>query len=153
MLSTFLVSPLKILYPLPHPPAPHPPTPTFWSRHSPILGDRTFPGPSASPPIDDLLGCPLLLMQLEQWVPPCVFFDLVSHGALGVLVSSYCCSSEGTENPFSSLGTFSSSFSGDWKGFLWVQLSQQLRLCNSLLPMLSSALWNSYNSLSLFSEC
>jgi hypothetical protein len=30
-----------------------------------------------------------------------------------VLVSSYCCSSYGTANPFSSLGTFSSSFIGD----------------------------------------
>jgi hypothetical protein len=34
-------------------------------------------------------------------------------GALGVLVSSYCCSSYGAANPFSSLGTFSSSFIGD----------------------------------------
>jgi hypothetical protein len=30
-----------------------------------------------------------------------------------VLVSSYCCSSYGTANPFSSLGIFSSSFTGD----------------------------------------
>jgi hypothetical protein len=33
--------------------------------------------------------------------------------ALGVLVSSYCCSSCRTADPFSSLGTFSSSFIGD----------------------------------------
>jgi hypothetical protein len=33
--------------------------------------------------------------------------------ALGVLVSSYCCSSYGAANPFSSLGTFSRSFIGD----------------------------------------
>jgi hypothetical protein len=38
--------------------------------------------------------------------------DLVL-GALGVLVSSYCCSSYGAANPFSSLGPFSSSFIGD----------------------------------------
>jgi hypothetical protein len=31
---------------------------------------------------------------------------------MGVLVSSYCCSSYGAANPFSSLGTFSSSFIG-----------------------------------------
>jgi hypothetical protein len=31
----------------------------------------------------------------------------------GVLVSSYCCSSYGAVNPFSSLGPFSSSFIGD----------------------------------------
>ena len=34
-------------------------------------------------------------------------------GSSGVLVSSYCCSSYGAANPFSSLGTFSSSFIGD----------------------------------------
>ena len=34
-------------------------------------------------------------------------------GALGVLVSSYCSSSYGAANPFSSLDTFSSSFIGD----------------------------------------
>ena len=33
--------------------------------------------------------------------------------ALGVLVSSYCCSSYGAANPFSSLGPFSSSSIGD----------------------------------------
>jgi hypothetical protein len=32
---------------------------------------------------------------------------------VGVLVSSYCCSSYGAANPFSFLGTFSSSFIGD----------------------------------------
>jgi hypothetical protein len=33
--------------------------------------------------------------------------------ALGVLVNSYCCSSYRTADPFSYLGTFSSSFNGD----------------------------------------
>jgi hypothetical protein len=36
-----------------------------------------------------------------------------SLGALEVLVSSYYCSSYGAANPFSFLGTFSSSFIGD----------------------------------------
>jgi hypothetical protein len=36
-----------------------------------------------------------------------------SQGALGLLVSSYCCSSYGASNPFSYLGTFSSSSIGD----------------------------------------
>jgi hypothetical protein len=36
-----------------------------------------------------------------------------SLGALGVLVSSYCCSSYGPANSFSSFGPFSSSFIGD----------------------------------------
>jgi hypothetical protein len=34
----------------------------------------TFTGPGASPLIDDGLGHPLLHMQLEPWVPPCVLF-------------------------------------------------------------------------------
>jgi hypothetical protein len=38
--------------------------------------------------------------------------QLETH-ALGVLVSSYCCSSYNAADPFSSLGTFSSSFTGD----------------------------------------
>jgi hypothetical protein len=41
---------------------------------NPLLRHRTFTGPRASPPIDDRLGHPLLHMQLEAWVPPCVFF-------------------------------------------------------------------------------
>jgi hypothetical protein len=45
------------------------------------------------------LGHPLLHMQLETQ-------------ALGVLVSSYCCSSYRVADPFSSLGIFSSSFIG-----------------------------------------
>jgi hypothetical protein len=45
-----------------------------WSWHSPILGHRTFTGPRASPPIDDQLIHPLLHMQPEPEVPPCVFF-------------------------------------------------------------------------------
>jgi hypothetical protein len=50
------------------------PTPTSWPWHSPTLGHRTFTGPRAPPPIDDRLGHPLLHMQLEPWLPPCVFF-------------------------------------------------------------------------------
>ena len=38
---------------------------------------------------------------------------VLSLGALGVLVSSYCCSSYGDANPFSSLGPFSSSSTGN----------------------------------------
>jgi hypothetical protein len=42
----------------------------------PILGNITFTGPKASPLIDDWLDHRLLHMQLEPWVPPCVFFGL-----------------------------------------------------------------------------
>ena len=75
MLSPFLVSSSKIPYPLSTPLLPNPPTPASWPWHPPILGYRTFPRPRASPPIDGRLGHPLLRMQLETQVPPCVFFD------------------------------------------------------------------------------
>ena len=55
-------------------PAPQPTTPVSWPWHPLVLGHRTFTGPRASPPTDDLLGHPLLHMQLEPQVPPCVFF-------------------------------------------------------------------------------
>jgi hypothetical protein len=42
--------------------------------HSPTLEHRAFTGQRASPPIDVRLGHPLLHMQLEPWVPPCVLF-------------------------------------------------------------------------------
>jgi hypothetical protein len=73
MLSPFLVSSLKIPYTLPL--LSNPPTPSFWPWHSPILGHMIFTGPRASSPIDGRLGHPLLHMQLETQVPPCVFFD------------------------------------------------------------------------------
>ena len=49
-------------------------TPTSWPWHSPTLDHRVFTGPRASPLIDDQLGHPLLHMQLEPWVLPCVLF-------------------------------------------------------------------------------
>ena len=79
---------------------PNLPNPASWPWHSPILGHRIFTRPRASPTIDGRLGHLLLHMQLET-------------GALGVLVSSYCCSTYRVSDPFSSLGTFSSSFIGD----------------------------------------
>jgi hypothetical protein len=78
---------------------PNQPTPVFWSWHYPVLGHMIFTKPRASPPIDGRLGHPLLHMQLEIQ-------------ALGVLVSSYCCSSYRVADPFSSLVTFSSSSIG-----------------------------------------
>ena len=58
-----------------------------------------FTRPRASPPIDGQLGHPQLYMQLETQL-------------WEVLVSSYCCSSYRVADPFSSLGTFSSSSIG-----------------------------------------
>jgi hypothetical protein len=68
------------VFPCESPPSPtpyqltNPPTPASWPWHSPTLGHRAFTGPRVSPPIDDLQGHPLLHMQLEPRVPPCVIF-------------------------------------------------------------------------------
>jgi hypothetical protein len=78
---------------------PNPHTPSSWPWHSPVLGHIIFARPRASPPNDGRLGHLLLHMQLET-------------RALGLLVSSYCCSSYRVTDPFSSLGTFSSSSIG-----------------------------------------
>jgi hypothetical protein len=88
--------------PVPFPcpvPFPSPPSPTSWPWHSPVLGHIIFIKSRASPPNDGQLGHLLLHMQLET-------------RALGVLDSTYICSSCMVADPFSSLGTFSSSFIG-----------------------------------------
>jgi hypothetical protein len=68
-------SPLPLLlagcYPI------HLPTPPSLPWHSSTLGHRAFIGPRASLPIDAQQGHPLLHMQLEPWVPPCVLFGLL----------------------------------------------------------------------------
>ena len=85
--------------PMPFPcPAPQPNQTCFLALAFPCTGTyMIFSRPKASPPIDGQLGHPLLHMQLQT-------------RALRLLVSSYCCSSYGVADPFSSLGTFSSSF-------------------------------------------
>jgi hypothetical protein len=94
----------------------------------PILRHRTFTGPRASLPTDDWLGHPLLHMQLEPWVPPCVFFGWwVSTRELW---GYWNCSSYEAANPFSSLCTFSSSFIEDTalsNGWLWASTSVFVR--------------------------
>jgi hypothetical protein len=116
ILSPFLVPPpRKLPMPLSSPP-PHQPTDTHsQSWHSPILGHRTFTGPTVDPPIDDQLGHLLLHMQLELWVPTSVFFGwwFSPRELWGILVSSYFCFSYGLANPFSSLGTLYGSFIGN----------------------------------------
>jgi hypothetical protein len=76
---------------------PNPPTPVSWPWHFPVLGHMIFKRPRASLSNGGRLGHPLLHMQLETQI-------------WGVLVSSYCCSTYRVADPFSSLGTFSSSF-------------------------------------------
>jgi hypothetical protein len=74
MSSPFLVSPWKSHIPIILILQPNPQNPIPGSGIS-LLGHRAFTGPSASPPIDDLLGHPLLLILLKQQVPTSVFFD------------------------------------------------------------------------------
>jgi hypothetical protein len=52
-------------------------------------------------------------MQLEPWVPPCIFLMVWSLGVLGILFGSYCCSFYGSASSFRSFGPFSSSVIGD----------------------------------------
>jgi hypothetical protein len=73
MFSPFLVSSLKTSIPY-HFPTHELTHSISWPWHSPTLGLRAFTGQRASPPIDEQLGHPLLHMQLEPWVLPCVFF-------------------------------------------------------------------------------
>jgi hypothetical protein len=115
MLSPFLVSPLKNPSLLPTSPAPQPTQSHSQSWPSPILGHRTFTGHRASPPIDDPLGHPLLHIQVEPHVPPCVFFGwwFSSKELWGYWLVHIDVPPNGASDHFSSLGTFSSSFIGD----------------------------------------
>jgi hypothetical protein len=81
------------------PPLPYPPTPTSWGLCSPVLRHIKLHNQWASLSTDGQLGHLLIHMQLET-------------GALGVLVSSYCCSTYRVADRFSSLGTFSSTYIG-----------------------------------------
>jgi hypothetical protein len=85
--------------PIPSHPLPYPPTPTFWPWHSPVLGHIKFASP---------MGLSF------QWWPTRSSFDTYAARVKSsrVLVSSYCCSTYRVADPFSSLGTFSSSSIG-----------------------------------------
>ena len=76
---------------------PYPPI--FWPWRSPVLGHIKFASP---------MGLSF------QWWPTRPSFDTYAgrDKSSGVLVSSYCCSTYWVTDPFSSLGTFSSSSIG-----------------------------------------
>jgi hypothetical protein len=78
---------------------PYPPTPTFWPWRSPVLGHIKFAWP---------MGLSF------QWWPtrPSSATYAARDKSSGVLVSSYCCFTYRVADPFSSLGTFSSSSIG-----------------------------------------
>ena len=62
-------------------------------------------------------------------------------GRSGVPVGSYCCSSYGAANPFSSLGTFSSSFTGDPVLVQWMTVSIHFCICQALTKPLRRKLY------------
>jgi hypothetical protein len=81
----------------------YPLTPTFWPLHSPVLGNIKFARPRGFS---------------SQWWPTSpssatyAARDMSSVGGGALLISSYCCSTYRVADPFSSLGTFSSSSIG-----------------------------------------
>jgi hypothetical protein len=62
-------------------------------------------------------------------------------GSSGALVSSYCCSSYGAANPFSSLGTFSSFFIGDPCSVQWMTVIIHFCICQALAEPLRRQLY------------
>ena len=90
------------------------PTPTLLPWPSHILENQAFTGPRPCPPIDASQCHPLLHMQLEPWVPPCILFGwwfnplkLWGYWLIHIVVSY------GSTNPFNSLSPFSSSSIGN----------------------------------------
>jgi hypothetical protein len=87
-------------------------------------------GPRASPPIDVHQGHPLLCIQLEPWVPPCVLLDCWFRPWEPWLGFSY-----GVANPFSSFSPFSNSSIGDpvhAHSVQWLAESICLCICQTL---------------------
>jgi hypothetical protein len=94
----FKCYPQSSLYP-PRSLLPNQPTPDSWPWHSPVLGHMIF--------------CKTKGLSSHWWLTsPSSATNATRNTALrgGLLVNSYCCSSYRVADPFSSLGTFSSSF-------------------------------------------
>jgi hypothetical protein len=79
---------------------PHPPTPTSWPCLSPVLGHIKF--------------ARLMGLSFHWWPtrPSSDTYAARDTSSSGLLDSSYCCSTYRIADPFSSLGTFSSSSIG-----------------------------------------
>jgi hypothetical protein len=76
----------------------YPPTPTSWPWHSPVLGHIKFARPRG--------------LSSQWWLTRSSSATYAARDTLGVLVNSYCCSIYRFADPFSTLGTFSSSSIG-----------------------------------------
>jgi hypothetical protein len=94
----------KVPHTLPHP-LPYPPTPTSWPWSSPVQRQIKFARP---------MGLYFHWWLTRSSSDTYAARDTSSGGGVGggVLVSSYCCSTYKIADPFSSLGTFSSSSIG-----------------------------------------
>jgi hypothetical protein len=112
MLSYFLISTLqtpcppsasmKVFSHLPNTQCASPPS------DSPTLGHWAFTGPRASPSTDARWGHPLLHMQLEPWIPPCVHngwwfspWEVWSSGWLKLLFFLWVANTFNSFNPLS----------------------------------------------------
>jgi hypothetical protein len=86
--------------PIPSCPLPYPLTPTSWPWHSPVLRYIKFARPRG--------------LSFHWWPtrPSSDLYAATDMSSRGVLISSYCCSTYRIADPFSSLGTFSSSSIG-----------------------------------------
>jgi hypothetical protein len=81
-------------------PLPYPPTPNSWPWHYPILRHIKFAQP--------------MVLTFQWWLTRSSSDTHTARdtSSLGVLLTSYCCSTYRAADPFSSLGTFSSSSIG-----------------------------------------
>jgi hypothetical protein len=113
-------------YPPPH--SPIHPVPLLGPGVSLYWGIYSLQDQGASLPNDGWLGHLLIHMQPETW-------------ALGVLISSYCCSTYRVTDPFSSLGTFSnSSIAGPcvpFNSWLWASRHRHSLTRDSYIRVLS----------------
>ena len=130
MLSSFLFSPLKIPYPLP-PHLAHQPTPASW--HSPLLRSlhRTkvlsshwwLTRPSSATCTTRVTSSTMCFL----WMV------LYFQGSLGVLVSSYWCSSYGALDTFSSLGISLTPSLGTLCSIQWMPVNTHFCICQALV--------------------
>ena len=143
------------LSPLCLPLLPNAPTPTSWPWHFPILGHRTFTGTRVSPPFDVWLGCPLLHMQLESWVPLCVFFDwlfspreLWGHWLVHIVVPPI-----GLQNPSASWVVSLAPSLGTLCSVQWLAVSIHFCICQALAEPLKRQLYQAPVSMLFFYVC
>ena len=121
----------------------NPHTPTSWPWNSSTLGHRAFTGPRVSSFTDDRLGHPLLHMQLEPWIPLCVFFGwwFSPWEFCGLLVSSYCYSSYRAANSSSSLVLSQAPSLGTLCSVQWMAMSIHFYICQTLAEALRRELY------------